>query len=615
MTSNSHLPSRLLRSFATFVSALLVIGSVTSCGGQTGSPDPSQAPTDFPTATLSPTQAPTQTPYIITATSANATPVVHPQGVFFLAMADSGYMHLFAYSPETLAYTRLTIGECDDTSPALSPDASRLAFSSNCNGYWNLFTLDLSTGDIIQLTDSPEYKGNPSWSADGAYLTYDTFINGSLEIFVKSSTDLSQPAIQLTQDLALDTQPAWIPVLPGRQIAFVSNRSGEPEIWVADLDHAGSYTNISENPSSIESHPAWSPDGTRLAWAATDAVTGLNGIYLWDSRAAETPPQWVASGTWPAWQDDGHLLAALAAPNQSFLTGFDLGGSLTLPPLLLPGPLAGMAYGTLAKPMPGPFHENAALTPAPLFSAGPGPASGSVPGRAALVRLDGLQAIYPKLLETVVSSFQALRSRVALAVGWDALATLENAYIPLTTSLDPGLGSDWLYTGRAFTLNPALVDAGWMVIVREDFGQQAYWRIFLRTTAQDGSQGAPLPEVPWDFSARTGDPSAYENGGRLMLKVPAGYYLDLTTLAAQYGWHRLPALTNWRTYYAGARYNELAYTEGLDWRAAMLQLYPPEVLVTPTVVIPPTRTPTRTPMWWQTPTPTRTPTFRPTNTP
>ena len=85
--------------------------------------------------------------------------------------------------------------------------------------------------------------------------------------------------------------------------------------------------------------------------------------------------------------------------------------------------------------------------------------------------------------------------------------------------------------------------------------------------------------------------------------------------AAQYGWHRLPALTNWRTYYAGARYNELAYTEGLDWRAAMLQLYPPEVLVTPTVVIPPTRTPTRTPMWWQTPTPTRTPTFRPTNTP
>lgn len=154
-----------------------------------------------------------------------------------------------------------------------------------------------------------------------------------------------------------------------------------------------------------------------------------------------------------------------------------------------------------------------------------------------------------------------------------------------------------------------------MAIIREDFGQQTYWRIFLRTTAQDGSQGAPLTQVPWDFSARTGDPDAYENGGRLASSIPSGYWFDLTSLAIQYGWERLPALTNWRTYYAGARFNELAFTQGLDWQTAMLQLYPPEVLVTPTEVIPPTRTPTRTPMWYRSPTPTSTPTSRPTNTP
>ena len=103
----------------------------------------------------------------------------------------------------------------------------------------------------------------------------------------------------------------------------------------------------------------------------------------------------------------------------------------------------------------------------------------------------------------------------------------------------------------------------WMAIIREDFGQQTYWRIYLRTTAQDGSQGAPLTEVPWDFSARTGDPMAYENGGRLANSIPSGYWFDLTSLAVQYGWERLPALTEWRTYYAGARFNELAFTQGL----------------------------------------------------
>ena len=35
-----------------------------------------------------------------------------------------------------------------------------------------------------------------------------------------------------------------------------------------------------------------------------------------------------------------------------------------------------------------------------------------------------------------------------------ALASLENAFVPITTSLDPGFGEDWLYTGRAFAIHP-----------------------------------------------------------------------------------------------------------------------------------------------------------------
>ena len=50
---------------------------------------------------------------------------------------------------------------------------------------------------------------------------------------------------------------------------------------------------------------------------------------------------------------------------------------------------------------------------------------------------------------------------------------------------------------------------------REDFGQQTWWRIFLRTIAQDGSQGRPLTSAPWDFSARTSSSRAYESGGIL----------------------------------------------------------------------------------------------------
>jgi TolB protein len=577
-------------------------------------PTSSLVPTDTPTQTpLNTPELPTQTPYVITATPEMAVPTSTLQGVFFLSLDEGGSFHLFAYSPQTLPLTRLTADVWDDITPALCPDGNQLAFSSRRNGYWNLYLRDLRDGGILRLTDTPEYDAAPSWSPDGVYIAYETYLNGNLDIFIRSAIDPGQTPIQLTQNPASDTSPAWSPL--GRQIAFISNRSGEPDVWIADLDNAGNFLNVSNDPQTVESHPAWSPDGSKLAWAANDPDSGLSSLYVRDARNPNSPARWFGSGDWPVWQDNNNLASRLPAPNQTFLTGFTSAGAISIPPVLLPGSLNGFSYGTTSVGLPGAFQAAAQVTLSAPFVSRTIPQPELPPGRVSKVTLSNVNAPYPQLNELAGDSFQALRAQVAALTGWDALNNLENAFVPLTTPLDPGLGEDWLYTGRAFTLNPVLVQANWMTVAREDFGQQIYWRIYLRTTAQDGSQGMPLMQVPWDFSVRATSSSAYENGGELMKTIPGGYWLDLTSLAAQYGWERLPALTNWRTYYPGARFNELAYLQGLDWRNAMLQLYPPEVLVTPTIIIPPTRTPTRTPLWSRSPTPTRTPTARPSFTP
>ena len=230
-----------------------------------------------------------------------------------------------------------------------------------------------------------------------------------------------------------------------------------------------------------------------------------------------------------------------------------------------------------------------------------------------------MDAANPYLQQNVAESFITLRKRIITDTGWDALASLENAYTPLTSALDPGMGDDWLFTGRAFTINPLLLNAGWMVLTREDFDGRTYWRIYLRTVAQDGSQGEPLRVLPWDLTSRYNlDPNAYDKGGAFVSSIPKGYRVDLTDTAHKFGWKRLPALNNWRTYFNGTRFNEFALTEGLDWHTAMLELYPADIFITPTVVIPPTRTATATPKGYRyvTPTPTLTftPTMRPTYT-
>jgi TolB protein len=597
----------------------LLLIALVACSAPPSPASTSVLPSATLTVSASPTLAATQTPYVITATSfPQPIPTAGPQSVYIFSLAEAGHEHLFAYNPQSLPLTRLTSGDWDDITPALSPDGTRIAFASNRNGYWDLYLLDLQSGETTRLTDTPEFDAAPSWSPDGVWLVFESYKDGNLQLMILSVKDPSQPVIRLTQDAASDSYPAWSPSLPGRKIAFVSDRSGQNEIWIADLDKQPDqrYSMISQNAGSFISHPAWSTDGRYVSWSAIDPTTALSGIYVWDVQDPSTPAQLVGNGDWPVWLSGQAFATRLTSANQTYLTAYTLPqGAIMLPTIQLPAALAGLTYGTTAVALPGPFDATAALTPAPLFRVERTQVLDIPAGRDSLVDLNDVNAPYPKLDGQVVDSFQALRERLTQAVGWDVLGTnLENAFIPLTTPLDPGMGQDWLYTGRAFTLNSNLLEAGWMVVVREDFGSQTYWHLFLRTRAQDGSQGQPLTEFPWDFSART-DPTAYDQGGRLSSSIPTGYWLDLTDLALEYGWERQPALINWRTFFDGTRFNEFAMTGGLDWRTAMLALYPPDVLVTPTVVVPPSPTPTWVPPWYQSPTPTTTATLQPTLTP
>ena len=569
---------------------------------------------------------------LLSACSQNVTPTIAPEGTLipeivntadvakysgegnlvFLSIEEKGYAHLFVQSnpPQELPLTRITTGDWNDTAPALSPDRKQLAFASDRDGYWNLYVMDLQSGAVKQITDSPEYDSAPSWSPDAQWLVFETYINENLEVSVVSVNDRTQGVIPLTQNSASDHSPAWAP--DGRHIAFISSRGGDSDVWLANLDLAGDerYQNLSNTPFASENHPVWNYDGSQLLWASISQTVGYSGLYIWNSNDPGRTARWIGDGSWGAWNETADQIVAITSgPNQQYVTSYDLQGNLLLSPTPLNGQVRGLVWGfaDLPNPFPNSFSQASIVTPSILWSPiiTPGP---DVPGqRWYVVPLADVQVPFPQLHDLVDESFVALRSRIILETGWDALASLENAFIPLTTSLEPGLEEDWLYTGRAFAINSLMANAGWMVALREDVGAQTYWRIYIRSTVQDGSLGEPIHNAPWNLNARYElNPRTYEQGGEYAA-VPAGYWVDVTSLATAYGWERLPSLPNWRTYYAGTRFTEFALTSGLDWYSAMQELYPLEALVTPTRVFAPTLTPT--------PTFTSTPTKRPTRTP
>ncbi|RME06305.1 MAG: hypothetical protein D6803_06910, partial [Anaerolineae bacterium] len=557
--------------------------------------------TPAPSATSSPTA---------TARAVEITPAADVSdsdlaGAILFAMWEGLDTHLFVYRPFPAegenALTRVTSGPGNDITPALSPDRRWLAYASNRSGEWQIYLWDLTSGQQQRLTSNPAFKASPTWSPDGLWLAYEMYFDNSLDIFIQS-VEGGDP-LRLTDSQAADYAPAWDPA--GRRIAFVSTRAGREEIWLAELDKSGEdrFTPL-PNPEQMRAyHPSWSPDGRYLAWGGVDRF-GFHQVYVWDARLPEKPPRRLTSGDLPVWGGAGDaFFAFLDEPGQTYLLSYASADmqTLSLPPLALEDRVAGALW--LPPALRNALGETPGPAPTPLWQGAS--AAQDAPGqRQGLVELPGVEAPYAELHNQVVASFNALRQAVSHQAGWDALGTLENAYVPLTIPLPPGYEQDWLYTGRAFAVSALPVHAGWMTVVREDYGPQTYWRLYLRARFQDGSQGMPLHALPWDFSARfQADPQSYEQGGQLAAGVPAGYWVDLTRLAELFGWQRLPARSNWRSVYSAARFNQFVQTGGLDWQTAMLELYPAQILITPTPI--PTRTPTPTPS--DTPTPSNTP--------
>lgn len=563
--------------------------------------------------TLTPSATTTNAPPSPTFTQAATRSAV--LGTIVYAARHDGYTHLWALVPGDSRQVQLSRGAWDDRDPAVSPDGTQIAFSSHRDGNWDLYLLDLRSLAVRRLTDTPGYEGHPTWSPDARWIAYEAMTGADFDIWILA-VDGSQPPLQLVHP-GQDTSPAWDP--QGRRIAFVSSTEGPGDLYLANLDDpANRFVRVAGSADEVVEDPSFSPDGTRLAYsgrAITDGSGTLRVIRLDDLAR---PAMRLGPGDVPAWSPDGEtVLGVLSSPTGSSIVAYSPGGAAALPfGFSVDGAVSGLTWTSAGLP-----GEAFAAGLDPEGSTESPTALAETPGRLDLAALPGISAPKALMVDSAAAAFEALRARVARDCGWNFLAALDNAFVGLNDPLPPGFAfEDWLYTGRAFAFAQAAYTAGWVEVVREDFGGETYWRVFVRTNRQDGSQGEPLRFRPWDFNVRyTGDPAAYDAGGGLRAQIPGGYYVDFTQLAADQRFRRLPAMANWRTFYPGARFNEFARTDGLGWMDAMLQIYPPSAIVTPTPFRTPTPTPTftlvptATPWWWgwRTPTPSRTPTSIP----
>ena len=507
-------------------------------------------------------------------------------GSLVLSIREGNDIHLFLYRPflenssemnlSALPLTRITTGAHQDITPAISPDGSMVAFASNRDGPWDLYILDLSTGEISQYTDTKTYEGNPTWSPDGKWLAYERYQLDNLDIFFQDIAQTSG-AIPLTNHPGADYAPNWSG--QGRKIGYISTRNGKQEIWYADLDspQEDKAVQVPGIDALSVGHPSWSIDGRYLSWSIV-TKQGDHSLMTWDSTRPEEKPIYSGPGDWPIWGGEGEILfSVIQSPYESYLTAYPgnhLDLQVMLPAIKMPGTVEGISW---VNNISLNISQEAAQAPVPTPLWESSTFSGD--GHQDLIELRNLDVPLPVFIEEAASTFSPLQQISRDLAGWNFLATLESAYLPLNESLEPNINLDWLYTGRGLMLNDIPRLADWMIVIREDFADKTFWRVYLKTNNQSGFQGQPLKDYPWDFNSRySGNNSAYEDGGTRMNSIPPGYWLDFTELAAAYGWSRFPAETYWQFSETASRYQYFAFRQGLSLESALLQLYSPEAI-------------------------------------
>jgi Tol biopolymer transport system component len=183
---------------------------------------------------------------------------------------------------------------------------------------FEIWSMNADGSGLTRLTDRPGEDREPVWSPDGTKIAFVSFCRDAIKCsgsagVVGSSSDIfvmnadGTGITNLTRAGGFDDEPAWSP--DGTKIAWRSNRTSNKDAEVFVMNADGTNQVQLTDRAGVDDEPAWSPDGTKLAIRVCQPSCSVFVMNADGSGARELPESFDD----PAWTPDGSRIAFRAS--------------------------------------------------------------------------------------------------------------------------------------------------------------------------------------------------------------------------------------------------------------------------------------------------------------
>ncbi len=180
---------------------------------------------------------------------------------------------------------RFTYDDATEINPVWSPDGARLVFSTNRAGVYNMFVKAISgSGEEKAISPSDTHQYVTDWTPDGNTLLF-AGLDPNMQWDIRSVPVSGDKPPTTILSTAFNEYAARISP-DGRWMAYTSDESGQPEVYVQRFPTGGDRTLISDSGGF---EPQWRRDGRELFYLAPNRTLTVVPVTLSPTFSAGRP--------------------------------------------------------------------------------------------------------------------------------------------------------------------------------------------------------------------------------------------------------------------------------------------------------------------------------------